>query len=603
MRFGAPEFIKWLLLIIPLIVLFIWMHRQRAARLARLISSGVWETVIPGHSRASGRRRIVLRLLALLCIGLALTRPQWGSHWEEVKQRGLDIIVVLDTSKSMLAEDIKPNRLKQAQWAVRDFVKQLKGDRIGLVAFAGSSFLQCPATIDYAAFTMMLDDIYAGIIPRGGTAIEQALKKAADSFDTKSEADRVIILITDGEDHEGDPMRVAEQLRKDSIKLFCIGVGTLEGELVPSTEGYVKNQQGQVVKSSLNEGLLEKLASETGGFYVRSAPGDFGLDRIYKLGISGLQRSEQETRLAKVYEERFGWFAAAALLFLLAEGLFRPAAILVFLMLLSAPPANAADWTTAYKKGDYTNALHTLDEMVKKFPDIGNYDRGNILYRQNDFQGSEKSYSSAAALTKDDRIKQKALYNRGTALLAETTQQKDPAQIDAKIAAATQATGLFEQALGLNPTDLDAKQNLERAIKLKEQLEQQKKEQEKQQQQDQKNQKQDQQKNKDQQKKDDQKNQKDQQQQQQGGQDKQKDEKQQQQDQKNQKQDQQKQSDQSKQSDQNKEKPQPSQSRQAGEMSEQEAQQLLDAMKQDEQDRRVNLKPFLGGPVRVEKDW
>lgn len=600
MKFGAPEFIKWLLLIIPLVVLFIWMHRQRAVRLTRLISSSVWETVIPGHSRKSGRRRIVLRLLALLCIGLALTRPQWGSHWEEVKQRGLDIIVVLDTSKSMLAEDIKPNRLKQAQWAVRDFVKQLKGDRIGLVAFAGSSFLQCPVTIDYAAFTMMLDDIYAGIIPRGGTAIEQALKTAADSFDAKSEADRVIILITDGEDHEGDPMRMAEQLRKDKIKLFCIGVGTLEGELVPSTEGYVKNQQGQVVKSELNEGLLENLASETGGFYVRSAPGDFGIDRIYKLGIAGLQRNEQETRLAKVYEERFGWFAAAALIFLLAEGLFRPAAILVFLMFIFAPQADAADWMTAYKKGDYTHAFQALEKMTEKFPDVGNYNRGNVLYREKDFQGSEKAYSSAAAQTADEQLKQKALYNRGTALLAGTTQQKDSAQIDARIAAAAQATGFFEQALGLKPDDLDAKQNLERAIRLKEQLEQQKKEQEKQQ--DKEQQKQDQQQNQNQQKKDDQKKQQDQQQQQ-SGQDKQKDGKQQQQDQQSQKQDEQKQSDQSKQSDQNKEQPQPSRPQQAGEMSKEEAQQLLDAMKQDEQDRRANLKPFLGDSVRVEKDW
>lgn len=596
MRFGAPELIKWLLLIIPLVVLFIWMHRQRAVRLARLISSSVWETVIHGHSRKSGRRRIILRLLALLCIGLALTRPQWGSHWEEVKQRGLDIIVVLDTSKSMLAEDIKPNRLKQAQWAVRDFVKQLKGDRIGLIAFAGSSFLQCPATIDYAAFTMMLDDIYAGIIPRGGTAIEQALKTAADSFDTKSEVDRVIILITDGEDHEGDPMRMAEQFRKDKIKLFCIGVGTLEGELVPSTEGYVKNPQGQVVKSSLNEGLLEKLASETGGFYVRSAPGDFGLDRIYKLGISGLQRNEQETRLAKVYEERFGWFAAAALLLLLAEGLFRPAAILVFLMLISAPQADAADWVKDYRKGDYTNAFQALEKTAEKFPDIGNYNRGNVLYREKDFQGSEKAYSSAAAQTTDEQLKQKALYNRGTALLAGTTQQNDPAKIDAKIAAATQATGFFEQALALKPDDLDAKQNLERAIKLKEQLEQQKKEQEKQKQQQDKNQqKDDQQQNQDQQKKDDQKNKQDQQQQQ-GGQDKQKDEDRQQQDQSDQK-------DQDKNKPQQQDQQQASQPQQAGEMSEQEAQQLLDAMKQDEQDQRANLKPFLGGPVRVEKDW
>ena len=461
MKFGAPEFIKWLLLIIPLIGLFLFMHRQRAVRLMRLISSKVWETVVPGHGEKRGRRHTVLRLLALLCIGLALTRPQWGTRWEEVKQRGLDIIVVLDTSKSMLAEDIKPNRLQQAKWAVRDFVKQLKGDRIGLVAFAGSSFLQCPVTIDYAAFTMMLDDLYAGIIPRGGTAIEQALKTAADSFDTQSDADRVVILITDGEDHEGDPMHMAEQFRKDNIKLFSIGVGTLEGELIPTKAGYIKNEQGQVVKSSLNEPLLEKLARETGGFYVRSAPGDFGLDRIYKLGISGLQRDEQKTRLAKVYEERFVWFAAAALLFLLAEGLFRPAAILVFLMLFSAPQADAASWAAAYKKGDYTNAFQSLEKTVSTFPDIGNYDRGNVLYRQKKYQDSEKAFANAAALTKDEKLKQKALYNRGTALLAGTTQQTN-----AVADTAAQSADLFEQALELKPNDKDAKQNFERAINL-----------------------------------------------------------------------------------------------------------------------------------------
>ncbi len=467
MKFGAPEFIKWLLLIIPLIGLFIFMHRQRAMRLARLISSNVWETVIPGRRKKHGHRRTVLRILALLCIGLALTRPQWGSRWEEVKQRGLDIIVVLDTSKSMLAEDIKPNRLKQAQWAVRNFVKQLKGDRIGLIAFSGSSFLQCPVTIDYAAFTMMLDDLYAGIIPRGGTAIEQALKTAADSFDTKSEADRAVILITDGEDHEGDPGRMAEQFRKENIKLFCIGVGTLSGELIPSNEGYTKDSQGRVVKSSLNEGLLEKLARETGGFYVRSAPGDFGLDRIYKLGISDLQRDEQESRLAKVYEERFVWFAAAALLFLLTEGLFRPTSLLIVLLLFSIQKTEAASWEKAYRKGDYTNAFQTLDEMAEKFPDIGNYNRGNVLYRTKDFQGSEKAYSSAAAQTENNELRQKALYNRGTALLAGTTQQQKEDQIDEKLTAATQAAGLFEQALLLQPNDLDAKQNLERALNLR----------------------------------------------------------------------------------------------------------------------------------------
>ena len=461
MKFGAPEMIKWLLMIMPLVVLFILMHRRRATRLARLIPATAWETVIPGHSAKRGRRRTILRLLALCCILLALTRPQWGSHMEEVKQRGLDIIMVLDTSKSMLAEDIKPNRLKQAQWAIRDFVKHPKGDRIGLIPFAGSSFLQCPVTIDYAAFTMMLDDLYAGIIPRGGTAIEQALKTATESFDPASASDRVIILITDGEDHEGDPMRMAEKLRDDKIKLFCIGVGTLEGELVPSQEGYVKDAQGSVVKSSLHEGLLQKLANETGGFYVRSAPGDFGLDRIYKLGIAGLQRNEQESRLAKVYEERFVWFAAAALLLLIAEGLLRPAALLLLFAFMTAPQAQAADWSKEYKQGDYTNAVESLEKLTAEHPDIGSYNRGNAFYRMQKYQNAEKAYAEAAALTQDEKLKQKALYNRGTALLAET-QQTTNSVVDL----AAQSADLFQQALMLQPNDLEAKQNFERAINL-----------------------------------------------------------------------------------------------------------------------------------------
>ncbi len=322
MKFAAPVFLKWLLLVLPLIIALIMMHRQRSRMLGTLISSDVWKTIIPGHSPKRSQRRTVLRVLAIVCIGLALTRPQWGFKWEEVRQRGLDIIVVLDTSKSMLAADIKPNRLKQAQWAVRDFVRHLKGDRIGLIAFAGSSFLQCPVTVDYAAFTMMLNDLYAGIIPRGGTAIAQALETAADSFEETSEADKVIILITDGEDHVGDPLQMVNDLKSQNIRLYSIGVGTPEGELIPSQGGgYVKDEQGRVVKSTINETLLEQLARETGGFYIRSAPGDFGLDRIYKLGISSLQRDEQDTRLAKVYEERYGWFAAAALVLLLGETL------------------------------------------------------------------------------------------------------------------------------------------------------------------------------------------------------------------------------------------------------------------------------------------
>ncbi|MFA5688468.1 MAG: VWA domain-containing protein [Kiritimatiellales bacterium] len=467
MKFGAPEFLKWLLLILPLAALFIMLHHRRAARLAQLIAAGSWRKVIAGFSTGRGARRTALRTAALFFVLLALTRPQWGTRWEEVKHRGLDIIIVLDTSRSMLAEDIKPNRLQQAKWAVRDFARKLNGDRVGLVAFAGGSFLQCPVTVDYAAFTMMLNDLYAGIIPRGGTAIEQALRTAINNFDEQSSADRVIILITDGEDHEGDPLRVAEELRRKNIKLFSVGVGTPDGGLIPAEEGYVKNTQGLVVKSSLNEALLEKLASGSGGFYVRSAPGDFGLDRIYKFGIAGLQRDEQETRMAKVYEERFMWFAAAALLLLTAEGLslLRSPKALVLILLCFAPRTDAASWTKEFRRGEYTNALEMLTGEEAKPADVREYNRGVILYRMDDFSAAEKAFANATAQATGEKLRQRALYNRGTALFRSAhAVQSDPEKPAAPFDLAAQAAAQFEEALLLNPDDEPAKKNLERSV-------------------------------------------------------------------------------------------------------------------------------------------
>ena len=255
---------------------------------------------------------------------LALARPQWGFRWEEVRRKGLDLMVVMDTSRSMMASDFKPSRLQQAKLGVRDLLRKLRGDRVGLVPFAGSSLLQCPLTIDYAAFAMTLDDLYAGIIPRGGTAIEQALRTASGAFPADGTADRVILLITDGEDHEGDPLALLPELKEQNIRVYTIGIGTLEGEMVPAADGqggYFKDRQGQIVKTALKEDVLQKLALGTGGTYVRSAPGDTGLERVFNESINSLKRSEQETRTAKIYEERFLWPIAAALLLLAWEAL------------------------------------------------------------------------------------------------------------------------------------------------------------------------------------------------------------------------------------------------------------------------------------------
>ena len=324
MKWGNVQLLVWLPLAIPLAWALFALLRRRRAALAQLVDPALLGVLAPAWNPARAKSRLVLRVLALALLVLALARPQWGFRWEEVRRQGLDLVVALDTSRSMMASDIKPTRLQQAKWGIRDLLRNLRGDRVGLVPFAGSSILQCPLTIDYAAFAMTLDDVYSGIIPKGGTAIEQALRTAVAAFPADRTADRVILLITDGEDHEGDPLALLPELKEKGIRVYTIGIGTLEGEMVPAGDGqggYFKDRQGQIVKTALKEDVLQKLALGTGGTYVRSAPGDTGLERVFNESIANLKRSEQENRTAKIYEERFVWPIAAALLLLAWEAL------------------------------------------------------------------------------------------------------------------------------------------------------------------------------------------------------------------------------------------------------------------------------------------
>ena len=324
MKWGNVQLLVWLPLAIPLAWALFALLRRRRHALAQLVDPALLGVLAPAWNPARAKSRLVLRVLALALLVAALARPQWGFRWEEVRRKGLDLVVALDTSRSMMASDIKPTRLQQAKWGIRDLLRNLRGDRVGLVPFAGSSILQCPLTIDYAAFAMTLDDVYSGIIPKGGTAIEQALRTAVAAFPAESAADRVILLITDGEDHEGDPLALLPELKEKGIRVYTIGIGTLEGEMVPAGDGqggYFKDRQGQIVKTALKEDVLQRLALGTGGTYVRSAPGDTGLERVFNESIANLKRSEQENRTAKIYEERFVWPIAAALLLLAWEAL------------------------------------------------------------------------------------------------------------------------------------------------------------------------------------------------------------------------------------------------------------------------------------------
>ncbi|HUJ09362.1 MAG TPA: VWA domain-containing protein [Verrucomicrobiae bacterium] len=324
MQFGNPNAF-WLLVLVPILILFVvWAFRARRRALERFASQPLAQRLAAAVRPVARRWKAALIILTVFLTALALTQPRWGFQWHEVKRRGVDIFVLLDVSKSMLTEDVRPNRLAQAKYAVQDLLEKLRGDRIGLVAFAGTAFVQCPLTIDYEAFRLTLKDADPQIIPRGGTAIGAAIRTALKGFEAGEGRDRAIVLITDGEETEGDALAAAGEAARAGVKIYAIGVGTAEGELIPIREPgkpmeFLKDQDGKVVKSRLDEETLKQLALKTGGIYVRSAAGDFGLDTIYDKGIGQLKRKEYEARLQKRYFERFQWPLGIAFALLITE--------------------------------------------------------------------------------------------------------------------------------------------------------------------------------------------------------------------------------------------------------------------------------------------
>jgi Ca-activated chloride channel family protein len=324
MRFEQGNIILFLLAAAVLGVFFIFAARARRKAWEKFAQK---ELLIELAGKVDFRRRrfkaIALYLGILFCL-FALMRPQWGFQWEKVKRQGLDIIVALDTSKSMLAGDIKPSRLERAKLALGDFARHLKGDRIGLVAFAGSAFLECPLTVDYEGFLLALQDVDTSTVPRGGTSISSAIREAIKSFPPGETKYKVLIVITDGEDHEGDALAAAKAAKDKGIAVFCIGIGTPQGELIfaPKDDGskeFLKDAQGNAVKTRLNEDQLEKIALAADGAYLRAGAIHFGLDELYKGKISGMEKHELEGRMNKHYEERFQIFLLLGLIFILLE--------------------------------------------------------------------------------------------------------------------------------------------------------------------------------------------------------------------------------------------------------------------------------------------
>lgn len=324
MRFAGMQSVYLFWLIIALAGLLFWANAQRKKSLEAFADKNLLAGLIASFDIRKHRLKGVLIIAALSLMVFALMDPQWGFKWQEIKRKGLDIFVAVDVSKSMLAEDIKPNRLERSKLALADFVKHLKGDRIGLIAFSGSAFVQCPLTVDYNGFLLSVESLDMNTIPRGGTSIAGAIRQAMKSYEGGLKKYKALIIVTDGEDHEGDPLKAAELAQKEGVKIFCIGIGTAEGELIPVTDengnkSFLKDRSGAVVKSRLDEAILQKIALATGGSYVHASAKEFGLDLIYKEKLSGMEKRELESKMAKQYEERFQIPLALAFLLLAGE--------------------------------------------------------------------------------------------------------------------------------------------------------------------------------------------------------------------------------------------------------------------------------------------
>ena len=256
--------------------------------------------------------------LAFLFFVLGMARPQLGARLQERETSGVEIMIALDVSNSMLAQDYSPNRLERAKLAISRLVDKLAGDRIGLVIFAGESFVQLPITTDYVSAKAFLNSIQPGSIPIQGTATADALMTAARSFSTQSEKSRAIILISDGEDHEGNVLETAESIAQEGIKIYCIGVGSPQGEPIPMGGDMLRDKDGNIVVTRLNENSLREIASAGGGEYVRAAAGEFGLNPIIE-NIRSIEASKFRSVVFEDFDEQYMYFFAIALFFFIIE--------------------------------------------------------------------------------------------------------------------------------------------------------------------------------------------------------------------------------------------------------------------------------------------
>jgi Ca-activated chloride channel family protein len=486
-RFGLDTAL-WGLLLVPLLAGAFWyamLARRRA--LARFGDTPLMDRLSQTVNRRGRAARAVLVLVAVAALVVALARPQFGTRVDTVRREGQDLVVALDLSASMLAEDIAPNRLERAKLAVTRMIERLEGDRIGLVAFAGQAFVQSPLTVDYGAARLFLNAMEPDLVPVQGTNLGQALAVSLDSFDEDENREhRILLLFTDGEDHEGEVDANLERAVAAGVRIFTVGFGSGDGVPIPDLDeqgrrrGFLRDDDGAVVTTRLEEEPLQRLAEATGGRYIRVTPGGAELTALAE-ELTGMAGREIEAQQVTQFEEQFQLFLGLALILLLVEMLIPerrrvavewtgrfgvlPSMLLGLTLLLPSPAAAQAGRTEVregnrlYQEGRFEDAHEKYLEALRAAPGspVVRFNDGNALYQTDEFQRAVEAYQEAIEAG-DPALESQAWYNAGNAFFRQQ-----------QLAEAIEA---YKQALRADPGDVDAKHNLELALEQMEQQQQ-----------------------------------------------------------------------------------------------------------------------------------
>ena len=413
-QFARPIFLLFILAIPFFYVFYAFYRRGRARRLRRFGNPEMVSSLMPERSAAKGWLRLTCFSLAWLFLMIGLSRPQIGAKLRESSNTGSEIMVALDVSNSMKAKDYSPNRLERAKMDLSRLMDKLHSDRVGLVIFAGESFVQVPITADYVSAKMFLSGINTNSIPVQGTAIGNAIMTCAQSFSMEGmqeEGNKAIIVISDGENHEDDAVAAAEYAHKAGINVYCIGVGTPKGEPIPDDGGgLMKDRDGQIVVTKLDEETLKNIAEAGGGIYVRASDTNFGLGDIVEK-IRELKKTSYQELAFEEYNEQFMYFFGIALFFLVLEFLIgdrkmkkKLFALLILITLTSVQMSAQVDKRDVrrgnryFKKDKFKQSeVEYRKGLLKDSLSIkGNYNLGNALWKQQDIEGAMKAYAPIA---------------------------------------------------------------------------------------------------------------------------------------------------------------------------------------------------------------